>query len=206
MAGAAIFVAVMLTVRMIYPLSLLILADGRWHCSWYCSHVPSNFWNHDGEVWPNLSFSTVTDTSLFSLWISQDKAVSVGAIGPMILGSTAVPVYSMIFCLCVVVLQSEIRNYNGVLALAAILGLFFPNSSWQGVRMGWSNHGSFIPILCVLTIQTTQLTRTSWRKTRWGDSIVPQQISSRDIFLTNLFGGRISQVYLLITSFLLRTF
>jgi len=71
-----------------------------------------------------MTFPSIFCTTMISLWISQDSAVSVGAIGPLILGSVSVPFYSMLFCLCVIVLQSEIRSYGFVLALSAFIGWF----------------------------------------------------------------------------------
>jgi hypothetical protein len=44
------------------------------------------------------TFPAIFITSMVSLWVSQGNSVSSGAAGPMILGSTSVPAYAMIFC------------------------------------------------------------------------------------------------------------
>ena len=44
------------------------------------------------------SFPTIYLTSLFTLWIGQEEALAINSVGPMLLGSCSVSVYTMIAC------------------------------------------------------------------------------------------------------------
>jgi len=43
------------------------------------------------------TFPAIFTTTMISLWISQDSAVSVGAVGPLLMGSVSVSMYSCLF-------------------------------------------------------------------------------------------------------------
>lgn len=75
-------------------------------------------------------FPAIFLTSMVSVWWSQGRAVSGGAVGPMMLGSTSVAVYALGAAL----LLPLLGPWTGTLIawLAAALGVTLPSTLWLG--------------------------------------------------------------------------
>jgi len=54
-------------------------------------------------------FPAVFSTTMISLWLSQDSSVPLGAVGPLIVGSSAVPMYACLFYGFVVLLKPRME-------------------------------------------------------------------------------------------------
>jgi len=66
------------------------------------------------------TFPAIFCTTMVSLWLSQDSSVTVGAVGPLIVGSTAVSIYACLFYGSVVLLKSYFDKI-ATIALATVI-------------------------------------------------------------------------------------
>jgi len=67
------------------------------------------------------AFPTIFSTTMISLWISQDAAVPLGAIGPLLIGCTSVPMFSCLFYGFVVLFKPIISNMIWVIVISTLL-------------------------------------------------------------------------------------
>src|SRR5690606_19167850 len=76
-------------------------------------------------------FPAIFLTAMVSLWLSQGEAVPVGAIGPIVLGSSSVSLYSLVAAMAMPALGA----WGALVAWGvAVLGVSVPAAAWLALR------------------------------------------------------------------------